>query len=227
MLSQLYFSQLNLLFCDNSYSFLLFFMVLTFEELDEWVSKSYNNYKLARYGSSIDVVLMGEWHNDVFCQRDQLRLLRIIKPKYLLHEDLMCWKYSPVSGIFRLQSSRLWPTIEDEDLLCSNPELALTRKFVGAADELGFAIVGCDLTCVEIGKKCESSFNYWQTDPVHRYGMAVRNDFMAEMILRFGRKECGCIPVIVGNTHASAIHNRRLLTKQGVGYVYIDQTNQS
>ena len=208
--------------------------------LDQWNNNRYTIYTSVNKG--IRVVILGEEH--LRQQREQIDLINIIKPSYVLHESLGGWTYDPKVQKFIKPKGRLFDNVGDHPLLKT---VGINLFFRELSDKLGFKIIGCDLTdaeileagksiCVMFPKKYryeESSERIWRTD--HGYHllsfdelvkdeniMFYRNRQMVKIITKYEALSEKPILVVMGGTHGDSIHEDMMQRKK-FGYAYVKQ----
>lgn len=207
--------------------------------LDQWSGGRYEIYISSNKG--VKVVILGEAHQRQ--QQEQMDLINIIKPSYLLHESGGGWTYDPAIQKFVKPKGRLFNNVGDHLLI----KTATIDQFRELSDNLGFKIIGCDLTDAEIleaGKNLCSIFprKYRYEEGSGRifridYGyhlfsfdelardeniMSYRNRHMVEIITKYEALSEKPIAVIMGGTHGDNIH-KDMLRRKKFGYAYIRQ----
>ncbi len=212
------------------------------EEIEKWNS---DGYKVETYGPDVSVVVLGEYHYDKDMKAKQVELIKAIKPEFVLYEGLSGFVYDPTKKSLERQEGRLFMDGYDGEHFKSPKEMEFINVITSSADEVGCNVVGCDLTFAEqgqVGKELAKSnpdkyifdeeFNVLQRRDNPNYTILgtdieyikARDNKMAEMIIEYQKKSQKPIVVIVGNRHASNIHDQKKLQEQGFGYVYISPT---
>lgn len=201
-----------------------------------------NEYKIISYGTNYSVFLMGEQHGDESQEKKPIELIDLIRPEYVLHEITRAWIYDPTERKYKPRDNRRFYEYELEDDAIPSQEL------INASNRLGFKLIGCDLTDVEINdiekeiarknpdvyeyvslgkpedegvlrKKSNPNFPITSQDPEI---IPFRDRHMADMTISFRRISQRPIITIVGSFHATDIHKGKLLQQKGFDYVWID-----
>jgi len=216
----------------------------TYEQLTGWNDRK---YQIETSGEKFSVVILGEDHYDTDMHEKQIELITIIRPEYVLHEALKGWIYDPATEKFEKQQGRRFfnegsPDAQMEESLTLNIDPVLAR----ASKDVGFKIVGCDLTGAEtisaereIAQKYPDRFTYdeeiqlleknddsdWISTPSQEMA-PFRDGKIVQVILAYhgqGRKP---LFTIVGAAHGRRIHDQELLKGKVQGYAFVDQTEK-
>jgi len=115
------------------------------DQLAQWNDK---NYHVEKYGNEFSVIIVGETHYNPEFEAKQIELTRLVRPEFVLHEFLGALIYNPITQKFEKQKGRIFGENDGPE------ELYLPRGLIQAANEMGFKIIGCDLTQREL-TKCE------------------------------------------------------------------------
>ncbi|MCX6724081.1 MAG: hypothetical protein NT155_02800 [Candidatus Staskawiczbacteria bacterium] len=202
------------------------------EQVDQWNTKG---YRVEKHGDNFSVIILGEGHNNEALQAKQIELIKLIKPKYVLHEFLTGWIYNPETKKCTRQENRI---IGSEE----RPQKP-ADKIITAADEMGFEIIGCDLTETEtnlvIDKVCERNPNRFHYDEnvkaffpnkgveeLTNFSpeiIAFRDKKMADTIIEYQKKSKKPIVVVMGSDHGKGIHKNKILQRAGINYAFINQ----
>ncbi len=179
-------------------------------------------YKVEQYGERPNLIIFGEDHSKKKAQRPvQSQFIRFIDPQFILHEFLNGFIYNPHTGNLEKQNNRKFA--RTELLMGAHPPSILKEL----SQELGFKMVGCDLTEQELdnvtrkldprGRKMLSNYS----DEVQPY----RDDQMVKTIKQYRKDATSENPVIciLGNNHIKQIHNLRTLQDSEQGYLYVSQ----
>jgi len=202
-------------------------------ELDRWNNKGYN-IELSDDSGNYSIVMIGESHLDEEQWQKQIELVRLIKPEYVLHEWLGGLVYNPETEKFEGDDYGKEDYVTDV-MKKNNPDIGahgLPAQLYSLSKELGFKIVGCDLTKSEMAR-VEDSFGEEEAG-IKKEGlylpgtgkniMRVRDMEMADTMLKCQGESNKPIVAIVGFEHGDSINSQHLLQEKGAfGYAYINQ----
>lgn len=123
------------------------------EWLRYWNDRSYT---IEKSGNSPKIFILGEEHYHPSLRSKQLELIDMVKPDFILHENVNGWVYDPLNKKFQKQSSRIFG--ENDAYHLNTPHerpggMDLDDRFIIVAIKKNIPIVGCDLTCKEADKK--------------------------------------------------------------------------
>ncbi|MBM3192024.1 MAG: ChaN family lipoprotein [Chlamydiae bacterium] len=222
--------------------------------IDEWNDCGYT---IEKFGEDCSVVMLGEFHNDSDIKEKQIELIKAINPQYVLYESLNGWQYDPSTKEYtKIEGRDFLEGYEDEYFNKTghgeNPKEStqnhLAKKIVDTADEIGFKVIGCDLTLAEQAKVAQNiailhpdEYTYdpefhvleKKKDPDYVFtgtvpeAVSARDVKMVEIIVEYQKKSDRPIVVIVGANHGNHIHEQGMLKESGFGYVYINQTRST
>ncbi len=209
---------------------------ISLEQIMQW---SKGRYRIEKYGDKYSVVIIGETHGMPQSKEEQIELIRLIKPEFVLHEFLSGFTYDPKTQKFKAQSGRI---ITPEDEAMEKVEEKVPQEIILLADEMDFKIIGCDSTDAEI-RKAEFQLTIqfpdrykWDDEAgmvrdiknkksiLVKEVMAMRDNQMAKTILEYQQKSNRPVMVIMGRTHSQNIHKRQILQGKNFGYLFIDQS---
>ena len=194
----------------------------TFQDLERWNN---GRYKIEVVGDAPEAILCGERHARGMVILDQVELIRAVSPDFVLHEFMNGLVYNPKTRMEEMMPGREYDEWDVTRGLSGRPHSLI----MDLSDELGFPLVGSDLTRAEKDKvmgrlmaegsgRPHGSVLTDGSDEV----MVFRDDKASEVALEYAGKTRKPLILIGGAEHIINIHQRKLLMPL-CGYALIDQ----
>ena len=210
--------------------------------IEEWSTQS-PPYEVEFYGKDVSVLILGETHSREGEIRKQIELIKKVRPDFVLHEFLNGWIYDPETRGYKQQEGREFSEADDMESSHDCP-----KELIDLANQMGFQIIGCDLTDGELDKigrslvaRDSEKYSYsagvlktttgdpenpmiseWVSRSIE--GIESREEKMVKLITQYQSLSKKPIVIILGDAHRENLVQQGLLKKGGFGYVSISQS---